>query len=133
MKFPPLKSYQLIVLSIYKHNINKLDFFVYTLLMKLLYNLIIYRLLLNWHATYYILCLGDNMFRILIVEDDNELDVGDLVLWDDVAINDYPIEEREIQRHRVYQIIKIINDEIVLIADDYGEVEVLKTELRKIE
>lgn len=67
------------------------------------------------------------------VEDDNELDVGDLVLWDDVAINDYPIEEREIQRHRVYQIIKIINDEIVLIADDYGEVEVLKTELRKID
>ena len=55
--------------------------------------------------------------------------VGEKVKWFDPAINDYPIEERETQRNRVYTIIKFINDEMCLIADDFGESEVLITEI----
>ena len=55
--------------------------------------------------------------------------VGEKVKWFDPAINDFPIEERETQRNRVYTIIKFINDEMCLIADDYGESEVLITEI----
>lgn len=55
--------------------------------------------------------------------------IGQKVKWFDPAINDYPIEERETQRNRVYTIIKFINDEMCLIADDYGESEVLITEI----
>lgn len=55
--------------------------------------------------------------------------IGQKVKWFNPAINDYPIEERETQRNRVYTIIKFINDEMCLIADDYGESEVLITEI----
>lgn len=55
--------------------------------------------------------------------------IGQKVKWFDPAINDFPIEERETQRNRVYTIIKFINDEMCLIADDYGESEVLITEI----
>ena len=55
--------------------------------------------------------------------------IGQKVKWFDPAINDYPIEERETQRNRVYTIIKFINDEMCLIADEYGESEVLITEI----
>lgn len=55
--------------------------------------------------------------------------IGQKVKWFDSSINDYPIEERETQRNRVYTIIKFINDEMCLIADDYGESEVLITEI----
>ena len=55
--------------------------------------------------------------------------IGQKVKWFDSAINDYPIEERETQRNRVYTIIKFINDEMCLIADEYGESEVLITEI----
>ena len=55
--------------------------------------------------------------------------VGEKVKWFDPAINDFPIEERETQRNRVYTIVKFINDEMCLIADDFGESEVLITEI----
>lgn len=55
--------------------------------------------------------------------------IGQKVKWFDPAINDFPIEERETQRNRVYTIIKFINDEMCLIADDFGESEVLITEI----
>ena len=55
--------------------------------------------------------------------------VGEKVKWFDPAINDFPIEERETQRNRVYTIVKFINDEMCLIADEYGESEVLITEI----
>lgn len=55
--------------------------------------------------------------------------IGQKVKWFDPAINDYPIEERETQRNRVYTIIDFINDEMCLIADEYGESEVLITEI----
>lgn len=55
--------------------------------------------------------------------------IGQKVKWNDPAIDDYPIEERETQRNRVYTIVKYINDEMCLIADEYGESEVLITEI----
>ena len=55
--------------------------------------------------------------------------IGQKVKWFDPAINDYPIEERETQSNRVYTIVKYINDEMCLIADEYGESEVLITEI----
>jgi hypothetical protein len=55
--------------------------------------------------------------------------IGQKVKWFDPAINDYPIEERETQRNRVYTIVKFINDKMCLIADEYGESEVLITEI----
>lgn len=55
--------------------------------------------------------------------------IGQKVKWFDPAINDFPIEERETQRNRVYTIIKFINDEMCLIADDFGESEVFITEI----
>ena len=55
--------------------------------------------------------------------------IGQKVKWFDPSINDYPIEERETQRNRVYTIVKFINEEMCLIADDYGESEVLIAEI----
>lgn len=55
--------------------------------------------------------------------------IGQKVKWFDPAINDFPIEERETQRNRVYTIIEFINDEMCLIADDFGESEVLISEI----
>ena len=55
--------------------------------------------------------------------------VGDKVKWDDPAIDDLEEEEeRESHRNRVYKIIGIINDEMLLIADDFSETEVLFSE-----
>jgi hypothetical protein len=58
--------------------------------------------------------------------------IGQKVKWFNPAINDYPIEERETQRNRVYTIIKYINDEMCLIADELGESEVLITEIEPL-
>lgn len=56
--------------------------------------------------------------------------VGDKVKWDDPAIDDLEEEEeRESHRNRIYEIIGIINDEMLLIADDFSETEVLFSEL----
>lgn len=55
--------------------------------------------------------------------------VGTKVYWNDVAINDFDEEEREEQLKRIYTIDKIINDEMVLISDEYSEVEVPINEL----
>ena len=59
--------------------------------------------------------------------------IGQKVKWFDPAINDFQVEEREIQRNRIYTIIKFINDEMCLIADEFGESEVLITEIDPIE
>ena len=50
--------------------------------------------------------------------------VGEKVYWYDPAILDYPENERETQRNRVYTIVKFIGEDMCLIADEYGEVEV---------
>ena len=62
----------------------------------------------------------------------NGLRIGDKVKWNDPAIDDFDPEEIEIQRKRVYTIIEVINDEICLISDDFGDSEVYFDELEKI-
>ena len=58
--------------------------------------------------------------------------IGDNVKWIDLAIDDFDDDEKEYQKERKYTIIKILNDESCLIADDYGESEVFFDELEKI-
>ena len=62
----------------------------------------------------------------------NGMRIGDKVKWNDPAIDDFDPEEIEIQRKRVYTIIEVINDEICLISDDFGDSEVYFDELEKI-
>lgn len=58
-----------------------------------------------------------------------KLEIGMTVKWNDPGINDYPEDEREFQQSRTFEILDIINDDVVLIADEYGEAEVLVSEL----
>ena len=57
--------------------------------------------------------------------------IGDKVKWIDPAINDYPIEDREDALNRIFNIISI-NGDIILISDGETEVEVFEEELTKI-
>lgn len=59
--------------------------------------------------------------------------IGQKVKWFDSAINEFQVKEREIQHNRVYTIIKFINDEMCLIADEFGESEVLIDDIYPIE
>lgn len=61
-----------------------------------------------------------------------EFEIGMLVKWNDPAIEDFSPAEREIQLNREFEIIDIINDDMVLIADEYGEAEVFVGELELI-
>ena len=61
-----------------------------------------------------------------------EIEIGMLVKWNDTAINDFPVEQREIQLNREFEVIDIINCDMVLIADEYGEAEVFTGELEII-
>ena len=58
--------------------------------------------------------------------------VGEKVYWYDPAILDYPENERETQRNRVYTIVKLIGEDRCLIADEYGEAEVPLMEIEYI-
>lgn len=58
-----------------------------------------------------------------------DLNIGDKVKWNDPAINDFDPSERELQKSRVYEVVDIINEDMVLIADEYGEGEVFVGEL----
>lgn len=62
-----------------------------------------------------------------------EINKGDLVKWNDPAINDFAPEEREIQRNRIYSVVEFINEDMVLIADEWGEGEVFVDELELVE
>lgn len=59
------------------------------------------------------------------------LKIGDKVKWDDPAINDYPINDREDALNRIFEIVSI-NGDIILITDGVTEVEVYEEELTKI-
>ena len=59
------------------------------------------------------------------------LKIGDKVKWDDSAINDYPINDREDALNRIFEIVSI-NGDIILITDGVTEVEVYEEELTKI-
>lgn len=59
--------------------------------------------------------------------------VGQKVKWFDSRINDFQVEDREIQRNRIYTIVKFINEEMCIIADEFGESEVFIDEICPIE
>ena len=61
-----------------------------------------------------------------------DIEIGTKVKWNDVAIAEFQGEERELQVKRVYEVVNIINDDMVLIADVYGEGEVLISELEVV-
>ena len=58
--------------------------------------------------------------------------VGDKVKWNDPGFGDFEPNERVLQSERVYSIIAVINDEMCLISDGFGETEVFLWELEKI-
>lgn len=63
-----------------------------------------------------------------------DIEIGTQVKWNDPAIAEFKEgKERELQMSRVFEVVDIINEEVVLIADEYGEGEVLIDELEIIE
>ena len=66
------------------------------------------------------------------MEDYLEFEIGMLVKWNDPAIGEFSPKEQEIQRNREFLIVDIINEDMVLIADEYGEAEVFVGELELI-
>jgi hypothetical protein len=61
------------------------------------------------------------------------IEIGTRVKWNDVAIAEFQGKERELQEQRVYKVVEIINDDMVLIADEYGEGEVFIGELEVVQ
>jgi len=62
----------------------------------------------------------------------NGFRIGDKVKWEDSGLDDFDFNERESQKERVYKIIGVLNDEMFLISDEYGESEVFADELIKV-
>lgn len=62
-----------------------------------------------------------------------EIEIGTQVKWNDVAISEFKGKERDIQQNRIYEVIDIINDDMILIADEYGEGEVYVNEIEIVE
>lgn len=56
-------------------------------------------------------------------------EIGDKVKWNDPAIVEFEPTERYLQMSRTFEVIDYINDDMVLIADEYGEGEVYENEL----
>ena len=73
--------------------------------------------------------IKNNLKQTMNMEDYLELEEGMLVKWNDPAIDDFSEGEQEIQRNREFVIVDIINEDMVLIADEYGEGEVFVDEL----
>ncbi len=67
------------------------------------------------------------------MEDYLEFEIGMLVKWNDPAIGEFSPKEQELQKSREFVIVDIINEDMVLIADEYGEAEVFVGELELIE
>ena len=59
--------------------------------------------------------------------------IGTRVKWNDPAIEEFEAEERELQKSRVYEVVDIINEDAVLLEDEYGEVEAYVNELSFVE
>lgn len=57
--------------------------------------------------------------------------IGDLVRWNDPAIQDFDPAEQEFQMSRVYEIYDITNG-FICISDEYGEGQVLEHELELV-
>jgi hypothetical protein len=61
-----------------------------------------------------------------------KFEIGDIVRWNDPAINDYPIEERKDALNREFEIIDIFGEDedvTILISDGHTEVEVYPFEI----
>lgn len=59
-----------------------------------------------------------------------DIEIGTQVKWSDPAIAGFKEGKvRELQMSRVFEVVDIINEDVVLIADEYGEGEVLIDEL----
>ena len=56
-------------------------------------------------------------------------EIGDKVKWNDPAIVEFEPTERYLQMSRTFEVIDYINDDMILIADEYGEGEVYENEL----
>lgn len=56
-------------------------------------------------------------------------EIGDKVKWNDPAIVEFEPTDGYLQMSRVFEVIDYINDDMVLIADEYGEGEVFEGEL----
>lgn len=65
-------------------------------------------------------------------EDDTiDFNAGDIVYWNDPAINDYPEDEREEAMQRRFVVFKV-EGEIISISDGYTTAEVYASELEHI-
>ena len=63
-----------------------------------------------------------------------DIEIGTKAKWNDPAIEDFKEgKERDFQKSRIYEIVDIINDDMVLIADEFGEGEVFIDELDILE
>ena len=61
-----------------------------------------------------------------------KFEIDMLVKWNDPAIGEFSPKEQELQKSREFVIVDIINEDMVLIADEYGEAEVFVGELEII-
>lgn len=59
--------------------------------------------------------------------------IGTKVKWNDPAIEEFEAGERELQKNRVYEVVDIINEDAVLLEDEFGEVEAYVNELSFVE
>jgi hypothetical protein len=63
-----------------------------------------------------------------------DIEIGTKVKWNHLAIANFKEgKERELQKSRIFEVVDIIDDETVQIADEYGEGEVFIDELDIIE
>jgi hypothetical protein len=73
----------------------------------------------------------DDIFELDSTNDGHDFEVGDAVYWNDPAINDYPVEEREEALKRRFVVFKV-EGETISISDTYTTVEVYASELEHI-
>lgn len=66
-----------------------------------------------------------------IVEDSHDFNAGDIVYWNDPAIDDYPEEQRDDVLNRRFVVFKV-EGEIISISDGYTTAEVYASELEHI-
>lgn len=63
-----------------------------------------------------------------------DIENGTKVKWNDTAITKFKEgKERELQKSRIFEVVDIMDAENILIADEYGEGEILIDELDIIE
>lgn len=61
------------------------------------------------------------------------ISIGTKVKWNNPSIEKFDGEEREHQENRIYEVVDIINEDAVVLEDEYGEVEAYVSELSFVE